>query len=161
MPPKFFDHRDIKWPGTWLVQNQIPSAIPQIPFNRTLFIQQFTDEAPSEVEFIEDCQTVQDVFDKFQPSKTVDLTVENGVSDEVELRFNSLMDFGRNGIIQQSELLNKISAKQQLYESFMEKLTDEQLKIMLSSPEDKSAYIGVLKNLIEELEAADPDSVDE
>lgn len=158
MPPKFFDHRDIKWPGTWLVENQIPSAIPQIPDNRTMYVGQFTDEAPSDVEFIHDCQTIQDVFNKFDPGKTVALKNEAGIEEDVPLKFTSMMDFGRKGIVEQSDLLRSINSKQLLYESFMEKLTDDQLNILLSSPEDKTAYIDVLKSLIEELEKADPDT---
>lgn len=155
MPPKFFDHRDIKWPGTWLVENTLPSAIPQIPFNRTLFIQQFTDEAPSDVEFVEECQTMQDIFDKFQPGKTIELKNEEGVGEEVALKFSSMMDFGREGIIRQSELLNRISSRQKMFENFMEKLTDQQLYILLSHPEEKAAYLAVLQSMIDELEAAD------
>ena len=160
MPPKFFDFRDIKWPGTWLIENELPPAVPQIPYNRTLFVQQFTDEPPSDVEFVDDCQTVQDVFDKFKPGKVVEMTDEEGVGEEQELQFNSLMDFGRDGIIKQSELLTRISSKMELYQSFMEKLTDEQLSMLLADPEEKQAYIDVLKSLIEELEAADPESAE-
>lgn len=156
MPRKFFDFRDVKWPGTWLIENELPTAIPQIPYNRTLFVQQFTDEAPSDVEFIDDCQTVADVFEKFQPSKVVEMTNEEGVTDEQELSFKSLMDFGRDGIINQSDLLTRISSKRDLYNNFMQKLTDEQLSILLSNPEEKEAYINILKSLIDELEEADP-----
>lgn len=156
MASKFYDHRDIKWPGTWLVENTLPSAIPNIPFNRTLYVQQFTDEAPSDVEFVKDCQTVKDVFDKYQPGKTVALKDEEGVEEDVDLQFRSMKDFGREGIVEQSELLNRIASRQQLFEGFMDKLTDEQLAILLSDADEKAAYIAVLESLIEELDKADP-----
>lgn len=161
MPRKFFDFRDIKWPGTWLVENELPAAIPQIPYNRTLIAQQFTDEAPADVEFIQDCQSVNEVFERFKPSKLVEFENEEGVGEEAELNFNALKDFGREGIIEQSDLLNKISDKQQMFGGFMEKLTDEQLNILLANPEEKTAYIDILKSLIEELEAADPSGDEE
>ena len=155
MPPKFFDHRDIKWPGTWLVENTLPSAVPNIPHNRTLYAQQLTAEAPSDVEFVDDCQTLQDVFNHFQPGVNLELKNEEGVGEDVEVQFRSLQDFGREGIINQSDLLNKISGTQKMFEGFMEKLTDEQLHLLLSNPEEKAAYVQVLQQLIDELEAAD------
>ncbi len=160
MAKKFFDHRDIKWPGTWLIENDLPSAIPNIPDNRTMFIQQFTDEPPSDVDFVDDCQTMPQAFDKFKPGKTINLENMDGVEEEVDLKFNSLMDFGRKGIVGQSDLMSQIESKRGLFESFMGKLTDEQLAILLANPEEKAAYISVLKELIGELEAADPETVE-
>lgn len=154
---KFFDFRDIKWPGAWLIENDLPTAVPEIPNNRTLFVQQFTDEPPSDVVFVEDCQSVQDVFGKFKPGKTVEMINEEGISEEQNLEFRSLMDFGRQGITKQSDLLNRLSSTRDLHQNFMRKLTDEQLNILLADPEQKQAYIDMLKSLIDELDAADPE----
>ncbi len=155
---KFQDHRDIKWPGAWLIQEKRIPGVPDIPYNRTLMIKQLTEEAPSEPEFVEDCQTMQDVFDRFKPSKEVQFEDADGVPISEELKFGTLMDFGKDGIIAQSELLQEIQGKQEMYAGFIKRL--KSIKILhklLADAEAKQAYLEAVQAFIQELDEIDPE----
>lgn len=155
---KFRDHRDIKWPGAWLIENEIDQGVPEIPYNRTLFIQQLTDEAPSEPEFVDDCQTLNDVFDRYKPSKTIQLEDENGIPQETFLEFRSLLDFGKDGIINQSEFLQHIQEKKNMHADFIKRLRSiVLLRQLLSDPDTRAAYLEAIDKFIEELEEVEPE----
>lgn len=145
---------DIKWPGTWLIQNDAPAAVPQIPNDRPFYIQQFTDEPSDEPVLNDNCQSLQDVFDTFQPSKTMDM-YDGDLPVEQKLVFKSMMDFGSKGIINQSDFLKEKNEEKELYTDFEKSLANNQLALLLSNPESKAAYLKMLENLIEELAAAD------
>ncbi|MEO0583555.1 MAG: hypothetical protein AAF135_15125 [Bacteroidota bacterium] len=155
---KFQDHRDINWPGAWLIQEKRLPGVPDIPYNRTLFIQQLTEEAPFEPEFVEDCQTLPDVFDRFKPKKEVQFEDEGGVPISEELQFKSLMDFGRDGIIAQSDLLQNIQQKQEMYAGFIKRLRSIKiLHKLLADAEAKAAYLEAIQSFITELDEIDPE----
>lgn len=154
----FRDHRDIKWPGAWLIEERRIPGVPDIPYNRTLFIQQLTEEPPSEPEFVDDCQTMNDVFEKFKPAKEIMFEDEQGIPHSTELTFKSLMDFGKSGVIDQSELLKNIQEKQEVYKDFIKRLRSiTVLHKLLADPEAKAAYLESIQAFIEELAAIDPD----
>lgn len=158
MAKKFFDHRDIKWPGAWLVEQDIIPEVPEIPFNRTLFIQQLTDEAPSEPEFVKDCRTMEDVFNTFKPSKEVQFEDEEGIPTDETLEFKMLTDFGKDGIIRQSNLLQDIQQKEIMYADFIKRLRSVTiLQKLISDPEAKAAYLESLQGFIDELDEIEPD----
>lgn len=155
---KFRDHRDIKWPGAWLIEEMIVPGVPEIPYNRTLFIQQLSTEAPSEPEFVEDCQKMSDVFEKFKPAKEVQMEDENGVPHSVELQFKSLLDFGKDGIIKQTELLKGIQEKGELYADFIKRLRSINiLHKLLADAETKKDYLDAIQKFIEELDEVEPE----
>ena len=159
MAKKFIDHRDINWPGAWLIENELVQGTPDIPFNRTLFIQQFTDEAPDEPEFVKDCKTIDDVFAQFKPNKAVQFEDENGapVDEDEPLQFNSLIDFGKQGIIGQSDFLKDLKKTQETYAEFIKRLRSVKLlRNVMADPALKEAYLQALDQFIEELESVDP-----
>ena len=158
--PNFTDHRDIKWPGAWLVEQEIVESVPEIPYNRTMFVQQLTDEAPDEPEFVKDCQNMKDVFQKFKPGKEVEFEDEDGVPFTEELKFNTLLDFGKEGIIKQSEALQEIQLKQETYNDFIKRLRSITiLQKLLGDADAKTAYLGALEQAIAELEEIEPEEV--
>ncbi len=155
---KFQDHRDINWPGAWLIQEKRIPGVPDIPYNRTLMIKQLTDEPPTEPEFVEDCQTMNDVFNKFKPNKEVQFEDAQGIPISEDLTFGSLMDFGKDGIIKQSELLQEIQGKQEMYAGFIKRLRSIKiLHKLLADAEAKTAYLEALQSFISELDEIDPE----
>ncbi len=155
---KFRDHRDIIWPGAWLIENDIVQGMPEIPNNRVMYIQKFTDEDDPEPTFHQDCKTVEDIFDKFKPSKTVQLSDENGAPVEELLEFHSLMDFGKEGIINQSDFLRETDEKKKMYADFIDRLRSNiLLRNLMADPEAKQAYLDAIAQFIQELEEMDPE----
>ena len=68
-----------------------------IDANKTLIIDQYTDEAPVEAELFQDAKTMKDVFDHFKPSVEVEFTNEEGEIVPETLHFNEMKDFDVNG----------------------------------------------------------------
>ena len=155
---KFRDHRDIKWPGAWLIEELQVQGVPDIPYNRTMFIQQLTDEAPSEPEFVESCHTLADVFAHYKPSKEVEFADADGVPQNETLEFKSMMDFGKEGIINQSELLKSFQNDKDMYTDFIKKLRSiTLLQKLLNDEEAKAGYLESIQGFIDELNEIDPE----
>ena len=68
-----------------------------IDANKTLIIDQYTDEAPVEAELFQDAKTMKDVFDHFKPSVEVEFANEEGEIVPETLHFNEMKDFDVNG----------------------------------------------------------------
>ena len=58
-------------------------SIAEIPSNRTLIVQKLTDEAPAAPESVYGLETIEDVFQRFEP--TVDLLTGQAISKEIKL----------------------------------------------------------------------------
>ena len=68
-----------------------------IDANKTLIIDQYTDEAPVEAELFQDAKTMKDMFDHFKPSVEVEFANEEGEIVPETLHFNEMKDFDVNG----------------------------------------------------------------
>lgn len=68
-------------------------SIAEIPSNRTLLVQKLTDDAPSEPECIYGLQTIEDVFERFEP--TVQLEHMDAEGNEVKevMTFRACLNF--------------------------------------------------------------------
>ena len=89
-------------------------GIIEFPQNRTLYADQFTDEAPNSDEEREGFKpkNMKDVFEHFQPSKKgVALTTEEGGAAFEDFSFKSIKDFEDEQLIEQSELLSTEKGK--------------------------------------------------
>src|ERR1700724_594237 len=86
---------------------EVSEGIADIPQNRTLLIEKLTDEAPMSPQIIPDLKNINDVFSFFKPTKEVDFETSEGAGKTEQLHFESLADFGKQGIIKQSTYLNE------------------------------------------------------
>lgn len=153
MGKKHTSHLDVNWPGAWLIEQQQVQGIPEIPNNRTLFIQKFTDEAPSEPEFNQESNSLADVFDHYKPSKEVTLEDSEGVPMDEKFEFKRIKDFGKEGMIAQSEMLSALNKKMEMYADFIKRLKSvKTLPKMMADAEAKTAYLEVIDQMIAELE---------
>lgn len=91
------------------------------PQNRTLYVDQFTDEGPFSDEdrsaFM--VSSIEDVFDHYQPQKDIVLETELGELIEERFVFRSINDFEDNQLIEQSDLLSKNKAKVDVFNSLI------------------------------------------
>ena len=84
-------------------------GIIEFPQNRTLYVDQFTDEAPTTDEDRAGFRptSMKDVFDRYQPKKEeVQLETEEGACTYEDFYFRSIEDFDDTRLILQSELLS-------------------------------------------------------
>jgi len=155
-------------PGAWeKPSNDASEGIADIPLNRTLFIEKLTADAPVKPELfktvvqngevkVKGPRTVEDVFGHYKPSMEVEFTDEEGVDKKEKLEFKNLGDFGKKGITKQSPFLQNLTRQETDYQKIIKQLSSNKiLKKILADPEAKASYLGVLKTLIEELEASD------
>ena len=131
----------------------VSEGITDIPQNRTLLIEKLTDEAPVQPEIVYDLKNVTDVFNHFQPHKEVEFADEQGGSFNETLRFRSVADFGKQGLLGQSELLQNLSLQSDDFQKYVRQLkSNKTLKMVLENPEAKAAYLAAIQQAIRELE---------
>ncbi len=134
-------------------KTEISEGIADIPQNRTLLIESLTEEAPLSPQIVPDLRTINDVFAFFKPAKEVQFETESGAPLMEELHFETLSDFGKQGIIKQSTYLNELSHQCDDLQKFIKQLkTNKILKTLLENKEAKAAYISCVQALISELE---------
>ena len=130
-------------------------GIADIPQNRTLFVSKLTNEPPAKPQMVYDLKTTDEVFAHFQPDAELEFQTADGSFANETLRFKSLGDFGKKGIINQSEFLQTLNTQATDYQQIVRQLkVNRILKAALEKPESKAALLGVLQTLIDELEAA-------
>lgn len=140
--------------GGQLVPQQSFEAIANISSNKTLLVQKLTSK-PTKLEPVKGLKTIDDVFNHFKPNVEVEFEDENGALRKEELKFNSLLDFKKEGIINQSDLLRKCQMQQDSCNGIIRKLkTNKILKTAFQSPEAKKNFLQALQILIDEIDQA-------
>ena len=140
--------------GGQLVPRQSFEAISEISSNKTLLVQKLTTK-PTKLEPTKGLKTLNDVFVQFKPSVEVEFEKENGAQQKEELKFNSLLDFKKEGIIEQSDFLKDLQSQQDACNSIIKKLkTNKILKAALQNPEAKKNLLGAMQAMINEIDEA-------
>lgn len=126
-------------------------GIIEFPQNRTLYADQFTDEAPNTDEDREGFKpkNMKEVFEHYQPSKNgVALETEEGGAVYESFEFKSIKDFEDESLIDQSKLLGAEKGKIDAYNSVIRQL--EKNKTLRNTLKDEAAR-GNLKNALKAL----------
>ena len=140
--------------GGQLVPQQSFEAIANISSNKTLLVQKLTTK-PTKLEPVKGLKTIDDVFEHFKPAVEVEFEEENGATRKEELKFNSLLDFKKDGIINQSDLLKKLQTQQDACNAIIKRLkTNKILKTALQNPEAKKNFLQALQAVINEIDNA-------
>jgi hypothetical protein len=131
---------------------EVNEGISDIPQNRTLLIEKLTDEAPLSPQIIPDLKNINDVFGFFKPVKEVEFETADGAGRTEQLHFESLGNFGKQGITRQSTYLNELSHQCEDLQKFVKQLkTNKILRTLLENKEAKSAYLSCIQSLINEM----------
>lgn len=136
---------------TKVLDVEAQDGIIEFPQNRTLYADQFTDEAPTSDEDREGfkAKSMKDVFEHYQPSKNgVTLETEEGGAIYEDFDFKSIKDFEDEQLIAQSELLNETKGRIDAYNSVIRQL--EKNKTLRNTLKDEAAR-GNLKNALKAL----------
>jgi hypothetical protein len=140
--------------GGQLVPQESFEAIANISSNKTLLVQKLTSK-PTKLEPVKGLKTIDDVFEHFKPGVEVEFEEENGALRKEDLKFNSLLDFKKDGIVNQSDFLKKIQTQQDACNSIVKKLkTNKILKAALQNPEAKKNFLQALQAAINEIDNA-------
>ncbi len=125
----------------------------EISPNKTLFVQKLTYDDPVKPEIVEDLQKVEDVFAHYKPSVDVELDKEDGSTTNENFQFAGLGDFDAKNLTNQSAFLKSLNLEYDTYLKIIKQLkTNKSLANVIQNAETKSAFINILKSLVEELE---------
>lgn len=128
-------------------------AFVDISPNKTLFIQQLTEQEPVKPEIVEGLKTVDEVFRHFKPKVGVSFDKKDGSTANEILHFGSLGDFSVKSIVQQSDHLRDLNVESELYLNIIRQLkTNKTLKATLENPETRQAFASALESLAKELQ---------
>lgn len=134
-------------------------GIIEFPQNRTLYADQFTDDAPNTDEDREGFKatSMKDVFEHYQPSKeSVALETEEGGVVYEDFEFKQIKDFDDEQLIAQSKLLSGNQAKIDAYNSVIRQLEkNKTLRNTLKDDASKDNLKNALKALLAELDDAE------
>lgn len=134
-------------------------GIIEFPQNRTLYADQFTDDAPTTDEDREGFKpkNMKDVFEHYRPSKNgIALDTEEGGTVYEDFDFKSIKDFEDEALIEQSEHLGTEKGKIDAYNSVVRQLEkNKTLRNTLKDDAAKSNLKNALKALLAEIEDAE------
>jgi hypothetical protein len=130
-------------------------GIADIPQNKTLLVQKLTGNAPLRPEMVYNLQTVEDVFGHFKPKIDVQFENVDGSIKNETLSFHSLGDFGRNGLVNQSMVLQDLHLQINDFHQMIKQFKSNKiLKAALTDQTAKAAYLSAIQSMIDELETA-------
>lgn len=130
-------------------------SIADIPSNRTLLVQKLTDDVPAAPECIYGLQTVEDVFERFEP--TVQLEHVDAEGNEIKeiMTFKNLGDFGAKKIKENSEFLSELDIEKEQSIQIARQLTSNRaLQKVIENSDTKDALAEVIEAAIQEVRAA-------
>ena len=130
-------------------------SIAEIPSNRTLIVQKLTDEAPATPESVYGLETIEDVFQRFEP--TVELNHVDAEGKEVKeiMAFKNLGDFDVKKIKEKSDFLSKLDIEKEQGIKIARQLSSNRaLQKALEDPTVKNAIMEVIESSIEEVLAS-------
>ncbi|MCA1751296.1 MAG: type VI secretion system contractile sheath small subunit [Cryomorphaceae bacterium] len=128
-------------------------AFADLPQNKTLFIQQLTQDAPMKPEVVKGLKSVNEVFEHYRPNADIELKGEEGEEIKENLKFSNVGDFGPKGITKQSEFLQNLQQKKAEMSTLVKQLrSNKVLNSALQEADSKEAFIDSLRQLVKELE---------
>lgn len=130
----------------------VSEGFADIGYNKTLFIQQLTDQEPLKPQTVESLKTVEEVFEHYKPQVEVEFENLDGVAVREELRFSNVGDFNVKNLVKQSNYLHSLTVEKDLYTSLIKNLkTNKALSTAFADSGNKEAFINALKNFVQEL----------
>jgi hypothetical protein len=134
------------------VQTDASEAFGEIPQNRTLMAEKLTNDPPVKPQVVHGLQTIDQVFEHYNPNVEVEFEDAEGTSMKESLRFSGLADFGIRGLTAQSEFLKDNTAQAEEYSKIIKQLkTNKILKTAISDTEAKAALLESIYSMIAEL----------
>lgn len=126
----------------------------EFPQDKTLYVDQFTDNPPIKPGEVFRAQTLSDVFDHYQPEKKgVRLTNMEGQIVKENFKFHSLNDFDDKNLIEQSGYLHGLQEAIDAYKNIEQQLMKNKvLKRALNDDDSRQNLVDALKALLAELQ---------
>lgn len=126
----------------------------EFPQDKTLYVDQFTDNPPIKPGEVFKPQTLSDAFDHYQPEKKgVRLTNMEGQIVKENFKFHGLNDFDDKNLIEQSSYLHGLQEAVDAYKNIEQQLMKNKvLKRALNDDDSRRNLVDALKALLAELQ---------
>lgn len=141
------------------VISKVPDAeavdgIIEFPQNKTLYVDQFTDMAPVKPGAVFQPETMEDVFEHYQPEKrNVQMSDIEGRPVKENFKFNAIKDFDDKELIKQSAYLSQQKAAMESYKTIEQQLIKNKvLRRAFEDEESRKHLVVALQALLAELE---------
>lgn len=132
---------------------EVNESMIEFPQNRALMTEKLTYDDPTRPEIVGGLQTVDEVFEHYQPKVNVEFQDSEGVPNKETLNFSNLGDFGVKGITAQSDFLQGLDSERELYQKIIKQLkSNKPLKTAIAEVESKQAMLNTIHALLNELE---------
>lgn len=133
------------------------AEVNEIDNNKTLYIDQFTSEAPMDPELIQDVHNISDAFEQFKPNVDVDFFDAEGGMVSENLHFNEIRDFeadgGKGKLVQNSEFLSGLKSKIDVHAKMRKSIKDNRkLAQILKDAGSRDELKAMLQAMLSELE---------
>ena len=130
------------------------AGIREVPQDKTLYIDQFTDMAPVKPGEIFQPETVEDVFEHYKPEKKgVQMSDQEGRPIRENFRFTAIKDFDDKQLIEQSPYLHQQRAMMDSYKNIEQQLIKNKvLRRAFEDEEGRKNLVNALRALLAELE---------
>ena len=141
--------------GADVKEQDAPTGVKLVPDNKTLMAIPLNDDHDDDVNPVR-LKSMKEIFEHFKPSREVELKNAEGDSDELVFKFNSLKDFTKDGIVEQSQVLQDLQEQENIYSRMVDVLQNNaKLQTVLSNEEYKKDFLELLETLIEELKESE------
>lgn len=129
-------------------------GIIEFPQNKTLYVDQFTDMAPIKPGEVFQPETMEDVFEHYQPEKrNVQMLDLEGRPVKENFKFNAIKDFDDKELIRQSAYLGQQKAAADSYKTIEQQLIKNKvLRRAFEDEESRKHLVAALQALLAELE---------
>ena len=129
-------------------------GIIEFPQNKTLYVDQFTDMAPIRPGEVFQPETMEDVFEHYQPEKrNVQMLDLEGKPVKEDFKFSAIKDFEDKELVKQSAYLSQQKAAIDSYKTIEQQLIKNKvLRRAFEDDEGRKHLIRALQALLAELE---------
>ena len=129
-------------------------GIIEFPQNKTLYVDQFTDMAPVRPGEVFQPETMDAVFEHYQPKKrNVKMSDLEGRPVKEDFKFNAIKDFDDKELIKQSPYLSQQKAAMDSYKAIEQQLIKNKvLRRAFEDEESRKHLVVALQALLAELE---------
>lgn len=140
---------------TRVMEVESNESLIEFPQNRSLLIEQLTDDPPPKAEIIKGLRNMDDVFNQFKPSVKMDFEGMGGETRKETLEFKEMRDFELEGLMKNADFLKQLGLLKENYTQIEKQLrTNKVLRDALSNADSRMALIQSLQALLKELQDA-------
>lgn len=127
--------------------------IVDIPPNRTLIATRLTIDVPIKPQVVQGLQTIDEVFDHYNPYIKFEFENEAGKKSIETLKFKKTDDFSLNHLVSGSTFLRARLVKKDMYLTIVKHLnSDKKLREMITDTRKRSTLMNMLDAIVSQLQ---------